>query len=617
MKRLFLLMTTAMLLTLTASAQADKVHQFFRVSDPTFNVNFGRSSNPLRNPDGTFVKNENGEVMRGETLDNESNPLNNSFTITAEWGTAAWEFGGPFWEHGTDWSMYDKLVIRISSCLGNNLTFSIWDYESMNTGNSPDDQFQSPDDIVEFDEEQILEFDLKEGLDRRNGNGQLNLKDIKQLRFWNYWDIHGEKINPDEANYDPDFVDEYPGAAVTVTIAAMYLERTLANGEKDYLDLLADNKVSFTDDFLAEDGEQPSYIDNTGILHMNENAEAGIFFDEQPADWSAYKYLVIVPQTPNGDGIPTIKYIMTDANDNLFESGQFRYGFWNRPRAAVQDLSAVLTTFQGDDQESFLDAFDTKKIASLKWSLWGGVSTWEYGIAGVWLSNTAPTYSPNGFGEGTDQTGDYIIENAAENTVRTICLPFAAALCGAQVYEIAGIDNPADPAELYAKPYYGILKAGKPYIIRTNSARNVTAFRAGANEVSEPEANGALVADEFTTYYVEADKNLLVLNADGDTFEAVVEDDIRVNSNTAYVDCSKLPKAEEQENGLVFAVKDAKPFTPAETAINEIVNGKSVNGKSVNGKSVNGKFCYDLSGRKVTTPTKGIYVKNGKKYIVK
>ena len=39
--------------------------------------------------------------------------------------------------------------------------------------------------------------------------------------------------------------------------------------------------------------------------------------------------------------------------------------------------------------------------------------------------------------------------------------------------------------------------------------------------------------------------------------------------------------------------------------------------QSVNGKSVNGKFCYDLSGRKVTTPTKGIYVKNGKKYIVK
>ena len=150
------------------------------------------------------------------------------------------------------------------------------------------------------------------------------------------------------------------------------------------------------------------------------------------------------------------------------------------------------------------------------------------------------------------------------------------------------------------------MEAGKPYIIRTNSARNVTAFRAGANEVGQPEANGALVADDFVTYYVEADKNYLVLNEDGSTFEAVADDDVRVNSNTAYVDCSKLAKAEEQENGLVFAVKGAKPFTPS--GISEKVIVKSE------------KFAtaiYDLQGRKVSKPAKGIYVKNGKKYVVK
>ena len=235
----------------------------------------------------------------------------------------------------------------------------------------------------------------------------------------------------------------------------------------------------------------------------------------------------------------------------------------------------------------------------------GGVSTWEYGIAGAWLSNTAPSYS-TGFGDGTDQTGDYIIDNSSENTVRTICLPFAAALCGAQVYEIAGIDDPANPAELYAKPYYGILQAGKPYIIRTNSARNVTAFRAGANEIGLPEANGALVADDFVTYYVEADKNYLVLNGDGDAFEAVTGRAKRVNSNTAYIDCSRLAKAEEQENGLVFAVTGAQPFEPS--GINE-VSGSEV--------QVSSAAIYDLSGRKVSKPVKGIYVKNGKKVVIK
>jgi hypothetical protein len=133
----------------------------------------------------------------------------------------------------------------------------------------------------------------------------------------------------------------------------------------------------------------------------------------------------------------------------------------------------------------------------------------------------------------------------------------------------------------------------------------VTAFRAGANEVGQPEANGALVAEDFTTYYVEAGKNYLVLNSDGDTFEAVTEDDVRVNSNTAYIDCSKLAKAEEQENGLVFAVKGAQAFEPS--GIDKIVNRKLSNSK----------YIFDLSGRKVTAPAKGVYVKDGKKFIVK
>ncbi|MBQ7512555.1 MAG: hypothetical protein IJU11_07415, partial [Prevotella sp.] len=210
-----------------------------------------------------------------------------------------------------------------------------------------------------------------------------------------------------------------------------------------------------------------------------------------------------------------------------------------------------------------------------------------------------------GIGDGTDQTGDYIIENASENNVMTICLPFAAALCGAQVYDIAGIDDPAEPAELYAKPHFGILEAGKPYIIRTNSSRNVTAHRAGANEVSQPDANGALVADEFVTYYVAADKNYLVLNADGDTFEAVTGRSKRVNSNTAYIDCSKLAVAEEQENGLVFAVSGAQPFEP--NAIKNINQSPRVYDNII----------YDLSGRRITMPAKGIYVKNGKKFVVK
>ena len=554
MKKTVLLLMMMLTMALTVSAQGDKVRQFFRVSDPTFNL----------------------KVWDSEANPNEANVVRNSFTIHDMFCAVGWDFGGPFWEHGVDWSKYDKLVIRLSSVVGNNLTFNIRDYDSFN-GLGEDGQYTLPDDIVEMDEEVEYEIDFRDGLDRNSGDGQLNLADIKQIKFWNYWDVGADRTNPENPNYIPGYEDENPGPDVTVTISAMYLERTLANGEKDYFDLLATNTIEFTDEFMNE--EEPgsaSYMDNTGMFHMNENAEAGIFFDDQPADWSAYKYLVIVPQMPASESTKYIRYLLTDEDDNVFDSGAMRWGWWNRPRAAVQDLTAITSTAMDDDV--YLENFNQSKIASLKWSLWGGVSSWEYGIAGAWLTNTAPTYG-TGFGDSTDQTGDYIIDNASENTVMTICLPFAAALCGAQVYEIAGIDNPNDPAELYAKPHIGILEAGKPYIIRTNCARNVTAYRAGANEVSDPEANGALVADAFVTYYVEADKNYLVLNEDGDTFEAVVEDDVRVNSNTAYIDCSKLAKAEEVENGLVFAVSGAKPFAP--TVKGDVNGDGKVNGADI------------------------------------
>ena len=580
MKRNFLLIVAMLCMALSVSAQ-QKVRQFYRVSDPTFNL----------------------KVWDSEENPNEADAVENSFTIHEMFNAVGWDFGGPFWEHGMDMSKYDKLVIRLKSVVGNDLTFSIRDYESFN-GRGEEGMYTLPDNIVQMDEEVEYEIDLREGLDRNNGDGQLDLTDIKQFKFWNYWDVDADKTNPENEHYVPGFVDENPGPDVTVTIAAMYLERTLANGEKDYLDLLTENKIQFTDEFMNE--EEPgsaSYIDNTGTLHMNENAEAGIFFDEQPADWSQYKYIVVVPQVPSNESMPYIRYLLTDADDNVFDSGTMRHGWWNRPRAAVQDLTTITETEM--DEQAFLANFNPAKIASLKWSLWGGVSTWEYGIAGVWLTNTAPTYSP-GIGDGTDNTGDYIIENASENNVMTICLPFAAALCGAQVYEIAGIDNPAEPAEIYAKPYFGILEAGKPYVIRTNSKRNVTAHRAGANEVSEPTANGALVADGFVTYYVEPDKNYLVLNADGDTFEAVTGRSKRVNSNTAYIDCSKLGIAEEQENGLTFSVRGAQPFEPS--GINEVSGSKF---------QVSGSTIYDLSGRRVASPAKGIYVKNGRKYIVK
>lgn len=584
MKKNFLLMAVAAGLTLSAGAQ-QKVQKYFRVSDAAFNVkNFQDDSNP-----------------------NSFDASKNSFTVPTSFGSVAWCYGNWWASDGTlDISGYDKLVIRLASVVGNNMQFRIFAWNA--DGNTM--EYDMPDDIVEFDEEIEYEVDLTEDLycsNEAHKDEPLDKAHVLSFVFWNYWNTN--EIKDDEGNKISDDGDP----SVTVTISAMYLERTLANGEKDYLDLMANNKFSFSDDFLDTDDDEStsaSYMDNSGILHMNENATTGIYFEDEPADWSGYKYLVVVPQAPADDALPVVDYSITDTNDNVFSGGRFRYGVWNKSRAAVVDLTSILTTPIGDssdDAPEYLEEFDTKSIFSLGYSLWGGVNTWEYGVAGVYLSNTAPTYS-SGFGTGTDDTGDYVLANGAANTISTICLPFATACCGAQVYEIAGTDSKTNPTEIYAKPHVGILEAGVPYILRSNCARNITFFQAGCNEVAKPVQNGGLKADAFQSYSIGYNNNYCVLNADGDTFTAYNNDedvDELIPSNGAYLDFNSLSECEEQENGLVFSVAG-------------IDSSLGISNVTADRNTLKDNKYYDLTGRMVPQPAKkGVYIHNGKKVILK
>lgn len=96
-----------------------------------------------------------------------------------------------------------------------------------------------------------------------------------------------------------------------------------------------------------------------------------------------------------------------------------------------------------------------------------------------------------------------------------------------------------------------------------------------------------------------------MLNSTGDTFEAVTSKSKRVNSNTAYVDFRSLNEAKEQAGGLVFSI----------SGIDVAAGISTVN---VERSAVKDNIIYDLSGCRVAQPTKkGIYIMNGKKFIVK
>lgn len=62
----------------------------------------------------------------------------------------------------------------------------------------------------------------------------------------------------------------------------------------------------------------------------------------------------------------------------------------------------------------------------------------------------------------------------------------------------------------------------------------------------------------------------------------------------------------EDKKWISWTDKKISDFDTHTSGINEIVNGKSSDGK-----------LYDLQGREVTEPAKGLYIKNGKKYIAK
>ena len=84
-----------------------------------------------------------------------------------------------------------------------------------------------------------------------------------------------------------------------------------------------------------------------------------------------------------------------------------------------------------------------------------------------------------------------------------------------------------------------------------------------------------------------------------DTYYGLSGDEfVKVNAGTVPAGKALLPA------GLVSSARTLSMVFEGVDGINEIVNGKSVNGT-----------CYDLSGRRVVKPTKGLYIVNGKKVV--
>ena len=211
--------------------------------------------------------------------------------------------------------------------------------------------------------------------------------------------------------------------------------------------------------------------------------------------------------------------------------------------------------------------------------------------------------------------GDVIREYNAEGVGKygTICLPYTASCSGAEIYSIAE----ANAAGITLEKVTGLLEAGKPYFYMASdeigkdydsehkipgTVRNVNFFRADFDtyDVKAPIPNNGLIGTFSDIIKAPQGDNFYVLS--GNKLYYTTDATVNVGANKAYINKSRIVN---KGGGAAKAFIDFDELEA--TGIDAVDTAKTLKG---------GKF-YDLSGREVANPTRGLYIVNGKKVLIK
>ena len=305
------------------------------------------------------------------------------------------------------------------------------------------------------------------------------------------------------------------------------------------------------------------------------------FLWEEGLDLSQYRYLVITlgQNTTNGNHNAYIK----DKNGKIVEKDEYGadfmnmwFGEWNNHNCMKIDLEKLRMEKE----------FDIYHIAEL------GINGENDGLilSNVYASNQEPGNSKNWNG---DDNGDFKFGGLTADKFGTVCLPYQAAIAAAKVYEIAS----ASESGISLVEHEGLLEAGKPYIYQTVVNKNATKentvyfYKATAATVTDPVANNGLVGTFAET---KAPTDSWVLSGNK---LYTVDSDVTIGANKAWIVTSEVTN--NSARGTKFISFD------------EATGIKAVS------EALNAGKMYDLSGREVAEPAKGIYVVNGKKVIIK
>ena len=310
-------------------------------------------------------------------------------------------------------------------------------------------------------------------------------------------------------------------------------------------------------------------------------------FKWEDLDLSEYQYLIVTSaKNMSTGGYPVA---IKDKSGKQVEKDEYGvdfmnmwFGEWNNHNCLCIDLEKLRVSKE----------FDIYHITDL--IIDGGTG---FTLGNVYATNQKPNNNKNW---GNEDNGDFKVENLPADKYGTICLPWQAAVAGAFAYEISGVA--ADGISLTRVD--GLLEAGKPYIYMTNGnnagkeKNNIYFYKATAATVATPVENNGLIGT-FSAITAPQGDNFYVLS--GNKLYYTTDATVNVGANKAYIDKTKI----------VNKGGEAKAFIdfdePEATGIDAVATAETLKG---------GKF-YDLSGREVANPTRGLYIVNGKKVLIK
>ena len=208
--------------------------------------------------------------------------------------------------------------------------------------------------------------------------------------------------------------------------------------------------------------------------------------------------------------------------------------------------------------------------------------------ANLVLTDRHPFKAPADF---TATSATYTTTINKEAKAGTLILPFAATIpTGVKAYTLTYASGDA----VTATEQTGTIPASVPVLL--NGSGEVT-FTGSGTVTNVPTAN---IASNLVGVYEETTvpqgSYVLQDGEDGVGFYKVTSNDIKANPFRAYLKASGAGAAKVR---VIYEAEDATAITSLEAQ--DVVN----------------ETIYNLNGMRISHPTKGIYIKNGKKFIVK